>query len=85
MDPGGFGPTSLGQLTGIRGECAAEGAKAITQLGDSPESKPINYAASPLYLRTCSTVFEACVCVRGRGNTVMSADEKGEFQVRCGG
>lgn len=40
LDPGGFGPTSLGQLTGIRGECAAEGAKALHNPGSLQRASP---------------------------------------------
>lgn len=37
LDPGGFGPTSAGQLTGIRGGCAAAALH-----NPSPESRAVN-------------------------------------------
>lgn len=40
LDPGGVGPPSLGQLTGIHGECAAGGAKALHNPAPLRRAKP---------------------------------------------
>lgn len=74
MDPGGFGPTSLGQLTGIHGECAAEGAKALHNSGTLQRANP----SIKTRVRYIADMFHG---VHGVENTVMAADVKANSMI----